>query len=551
MSTLISRQIWILVVASSATLSSGCAVNPLVTWTRPAAEASPVSLAYAQRYADAARSGYQRAKQDYVSASTGLNSTLLGLGVVGTALAVSKAHRDVLLGTALVGGTSYAYGKQSLNPQHMLVYEAGIDAIGCAKEAVGPLAMSKEDRTLLESAMGVVETSVIAASRAKAVASGALLEWNATGPSSTAEDAAAQAAISSAAAAIDAGNKSVTSGRLLITRASQSGDKLVNAVEKIDSAVNKAISATLPDPSSVFKVISSLAGFSAGIVPGSDAFINAAIATSTAALKPPVAPQAGMLDTSGRNNEAQGRSLFNALVKLNQATDELNLALARVNGRLPTEDALLGLQALKDCGVTDVAFALKASPAKVTFTAGADRKSGFTISGGTPPYAARPQFSPVQGVTVVPPVPYDSTVGVEITKDAPVQTVPVIVMDAAKPSKTLVVMVEITAAEGGKSGPDPAAAPQAGSLPTDATGLARAINRQVVFQRADTDLSIGTNAIVKSATDVPVTLRCKPKPPQCIKAADAAGTLVKAVGAPSKLASVLKVKGAAGCICPG
>ena len=103
----------------------------------------------------------------------------------------------------------------------------------------------------------------------------------------------------------------------------------------------------------------------------------------------------------------------------------------------------------------------------------------------------------------------------------------------------------------GKSGPDPAAAPQAGSLPTDATGLARAINRQVVFQRVDTDLSIGTNAIVKSATDVPVTLRCKPKPPQCIKAADAAGTLVKAVGAPSKLSSVLKVKGAADCICPG
>ena len=538
-------------MASSAALSSGCAVNPLVTWPRPPAETSPVSLEYAQRNADAARSGYRRAKQDYVTASTGLNSTLLGLGVVGTALAVSKAHRDALLGTALVGGTSYAYGKQNLNPQHMLVYEAGIDAIGCAKEAVAPLAMSEKDRALLETAMDQVEKYVITVSRAKAVASSALLAWNATGPSSADEGAAAQVAVSSAAAAIDAGNKSVTSGRLLITRAGQAGDKLVNAVEKIDSAVNKALSATLPDPSSVFKVISGLAGFSAGIVPGSDAFINAAIATSTAALKPPVAPEAGLLDTSGRSNEAQSRNLFNALVKLNQATDELNLALARVNGRLPTEDALLGLQALKDCGVTDVAFALKTSPAKVTFTAGADRKSGFTISGGTPPYAARTQFSPVQGVTVVAPVPYDSTVGVEITKDAPVQTVPVIVMDAAKPSKTLVVIVEITAAEGGKSGADPAPAPEAGTLPTDATGLAKAINRQVTFKRADTELSVTTPANVKSATDVPVTLRCKPKPPQCIKPANAAGTLVKAVGAPGKFSSVLKVKGPADCICPG
>ena len=130
----------ITIVMIGATSLSGCAFSPLVSWPRPELRTSPLPLVDAQRYAEEARRAYRAARDKHVQAMTGLNSGLLGLGVLGTALAVAKAHRDALLGTAFIGASAYAFGQQNLNVQHRLVYEAGIEAIGCAKDAVQPLA---------------------------------------------------------------------------------------------------------------------------------------------------------------------------------------------------------------------------------------------------------------------------------------------------------------------------------------------------------------------------------------------------------------------------
>ena len=238
---------------------------------------------------------------------------------------------------------------------------------------------------------------------------------------------------------------------------------------------------------------------------------------------------------------------------MNEASDGLKLALANVNGRLPTEESLKGLQSVKDCGLGDVSFSMKAVPAAPSITAGADRKTSFTISGGTPPYHVELQVTPVKGVTVVSPKPFDKTVFFEITKDAVAGTVPVIVMDASKPSKTLVVSVELMKASDGGA-VDNTVAPESAPLmkaPATTGALADRLNAIKVFKRKDGgEFSITTPATRKSDTLVEIGLRCKPPPKSgiCIPSVEATQTLAEAASAPG-MAKLLNIAPLAGCIC--
>ncbi|MCV2362613.1 hypothetical protein LNV23_04010 [Paucibacter sp. DJ1R-11] len=531
---------------------TGCAVNPLVSWQRPEAKASPVPLVDAQRYADEARKAYRDARDKHVQAVTGLNSGLLSLGVLGTGLAVAKSHKDALLGTAFLGATAYAFGQQNLNVQHRLVYEAGIDAIGCAKDAIQPLAMSISDRQGLEIAMPVLDAALAKASSARAVATVALATWRRTDPEDSELEKSAKAAITASGQAIDAGTASVTSGRQLIRRSDGAGDALISAVERIDGAVNKAVTATLPDPSSVFKVISGLPGFAAGIVPGSDAAFTAALAKSSASFKPEAAPQSGNLNTKGVVNANEGYALYNAVAGLIAATDAVKLALAQVNGRLPTEETLRGLQSAKECGLGDVSFALSVVPSAPTITAGANRKTPFVVSGGTPPYTVQLQVTPVKGVNLITPAPFDRTVVFDITTEAVAGTVPVVVMDASRPTKSMVVSVEILAAEGGAKDEE-TPSPESGKLraPKTATDLAQRINAAAVFKHKDgVELSVANPATRKSDTQVDLGLRCKPLPKngKCLPAAEVAQTVADTVAA-SGMAKLLRIAPTASCVC--
>lgn len=534
---------------------TGCAINPLVTWERPALGARPATLVEAQAFADAARMGYQRKRQAFVEGTTGLNAGLLGLGVLGVGLALASAHRDALVGTALVGGSAYAFGQQNLNRQHLLVYEAGIDAIGCAKEAVLPLTMASADAAALEGAMREVETALGETARRRADAQVALLAWKAADPQDGRVAVAAQSAITAAGSAIDAGRANVTQGRQLVLRAGLAGEHLVQAVERIDAAVNKAVTAQLPDPASVFKVIAGLPGFAGGIVPGADAALGDVVAKAGAALKPAVVTQSGNLNQSFRSIDAQAAVLDRALAALAAATDQLLTALAKVNGRLPTESALAGVAALKACGIAEGLGALKVAPAALTVPAGAERKTSFMVSGGTPPYVARLQVTPVEGVVVQSPAPFDSVVSVEITAKAQAQTVPIVVMDSAKPSGTVTVALEIQPAGAGGATESQSArldgvAPAALADPAE---VARAINRQKSFALPDTDLVVATSAAVQAGSSaITVVLRCKTPPKACYTANAAARLLATTVRATPSVAALIQPRGTSNaCICAG
>jgi hypothetical protein len=401
--------------------------------------------------------------------------------------------------------------------------------------------MSKGDRDKLDEATTQLEQTIIKTSKARAAVSAQLAARGGGGGADL--SGAATTAVAAAGTAINTANASVASGRLAIRRANEAGDSLVAAVERIDAAVNKAITATLPDPSSVFKVIAGLPGFAGGIVPGSDAALKAALAKSSAAL----APQAGTLNLAAADDQA----LVKSLMTLEIATDELQLALARVNGRLPTEAALAGLQALKTCNLGDVSFSLKAVPEAPSITAGSAGKIRFTITGGTPPYLVDLQPSPVTGVSVVQPAPFDTSVFFEITPDAVAGTVSVLVMDASKPTKSIVVPVEILPATSAAVAGEGGVVPNSGSLrPSDATSLARAINSRRIFQHAGSiELSVPNPAIPKTASRVELGVRCKPMPAQCIPVDAARKTLAAGVSAPANLAAMLQFNPAPGCLC--
>jgi len=532
-----------LLVAATCLALAGCAVNPIAQWAPPEPkEAQPVSLGYAHRYADAARDGYQRALRDQVQAQVGLNSGLLGLGALAVGLAASSVHKDVVLGTAFLGGTVYAFGQQNLSKQRLLIYQAGVDAIGCAKRAVAPLAMSDADVKLLGASLELLERRTASTIAARAAVADALAAWNAQSPTEGEGAATAQAASSAAGSAIDTANRTTTSGRQAISKMRVVGDQLVNAVDKIDAAVVKATLDTLPDPSSVFKVIPGLAGFAGSIVPGADAAITAAMGKR----KTEFTPQGkSFRSAQGKDISAHAAQLAASITKLNAETDQLIAQLAKVNGLLPSAEALASPDALRDCGVADVGFALKSVPEKVIVPAGVERTS-FQVSGGVTPYVTKTPFSPYP-VSAPSPTPHEGTVNVEIAKDTKPGTYSVTVFDSSKPAKVLVVNIEVQGAAA--EAPDAPAAPQGKAL-TGASAVAQAISKKRQFQHAGgVELTLTKPAKPKSESEIPLSLRCNPKPAQCIPPADAAKTIVNAVGGDAlKFQSALKPAGA-GCIC--
>lgn len=544
----------VLLMMVTCLVATGCAVSPIAQWTPPQPkEAQPVSLGYAHRYAEAARDGYQRALREQVDSQVGLNSGLLGLGALAVGLAASKGvHKDVVLGTAFLGGTAYAFGQQNLTKQRLLIYQAGIDAIGCAKRAVVPLTMSDEHLKSLDASLLALDQQIGATVRAKSQVAQDLARWNSEAPDGAGASAAAQAAIGAAGTAIDNANKSSIAGRQTMLKVRQVGDQLVNAVDKIDAAVVKATLETLPDPKSVFTVIPGLAGFAGSIVPGADTAITAAVNKRRDGFAPEGKSLKGK---QGQDITSLGLQLSVSIANLNAATDTLAVTLTRVNGLLPTADALGSTDALKDCGVADVALPFKATPDKVALPSGADIRTSIHVSGGVAPYIAKLQFTPTPGVTVQSPAPFEGTVSIDVTKDAKAGTYPVVVMDSSRPSKTLVVNVDVEASTPTDGAGTEGGTPAAGTTPqgkplTGAAAVAQAITKKRQFQHVGgVELTLLRPATRRSETEITLGLRCSPKPAACIAPVDAGRTIVTAVGGDaSRFLGALKISGA-DCIC--
>lgn len=528
--------------------ASGCAVNPVVTWTPPPNDATrtATNLDYASAYARNVQEAYKKEIARQAGVSSDLSSGLVAMGALALALAAGKAHRDAVAGVALLGGTGYALGNMNLNKQRLLILQAGHEAIGCARNAVIPLRMSDKERGAIEDALIALDTAGPALDVAEVRSRAALAAYKKAGGLATSDAAVrASAALEAAAAVSTAVAGASGSGRVLVTQSRQAGERLIAAVDKIDAAVVRASIDNQPDLTSVPKVIAGLAGFAAQIAPGAgvDKVIAAGLAAGTEKLKSGPLRLVNALPADEPLNDAS-QALENAMAALQT---QLRIVQSYL---LAYQPGTAALEALKDCGVTDVYFPLKASVEKLVFATGTDATKGFVLSGGAKPYVVELADSPITGLSIKGPAPFETRVQVTLTKDVTKpQSASVLVMDSSNPMKTLhlpITIGEQPAAPSAAAGAAAGAAPKVAALPD----VVDALNDGFSFTLDKIQVTPGQKAQA-TGDAITVGVTCTPKPAAPFEQATIRDKLLDTVAPDKKfvpLAAKVKVLPSSNCV---
>lgn len=446
-----------LTLACAAVLA-GCATsNPLVTWDRsdrvPAGSTDPMALAKAR--AGALRSALEAKRSEQVGGTANLNNALLGLGVLTTGLALGKVHRDAFTVTAGLAGASVLFGQQNLPKPRAALFESGIKAVNCALRAVGPIDMGgdQRDRFVADSAELAKAQSELRTARATARAR---LD-DAIAQNLSAEKASAALERLNAVGVISA-QAVASQGEVadLLWRLQAAANELTHVIESIGAQVNELTAGTVGDPANVPTLLSGLAAIAGRYAPG------LGVDTRITALS---APPASSGDGSGQAGKLGLKDPSNP--KLDDealAMKALNTALAQAERRADAVDALqrpLALRltafkgfaaadALKTCGVADLALQLVLSATELSFKPGVKQGQSVLLSGGVKPYIARLRETEAGGVEVKSPVPGDSNVEINLAASATgPRVLHVDMMDNANPRqlKTVVVTIQAAAAD--------------------------------------------------------------------------------------------------------
>ena len=473
-----------IVVACAASLAA-CA-SPIVRWQAPSGtEEKPQTLAYARAYAATAREAYRSEIASQFNASNNLGAGLIGLGSLVAALAAGSAHRDAILGTTLLGGTAYAVGQWNLRPQRLLIYQAGVEGMNCALAAVIPLSMSDTDLGSLRAGLADIEARVGSTNAAIDVAAAALAPLRSRlEPADIARD---DAILTAAADAVVLANKVLPAGRQLAARVQRVGLELISTVDRIAAAVDKAVQSTLPDLSSVPKIVAGLAGNAGSFAPGSgvEASLKEALANAG------ITPKSGSLIDQNASAEAKARKLETddletKLVAVDKQRRELLAAVAGVQARISAVDSSATADALKSCGVADLPLGLKLTADKLSFPGGTDASKAFVISGGNKPYVLELLDSPVDGLSVKGPVPGESRAQVSVTQALTSGSFSLLVMDSSAQMQTQKVSIEVGAPVAGITS-------KSGVLPNTGSALQQIV--QAIKQQTNFTVNTGGKSV--------------------------------------------------------
>ena len=495
-----------IVVACAASLAA-CA-SPIVRWQAPSGtEEKPQTLAYARAYAATAREAYRSEIASQFNASNNLGAGLIGLGSLVAALAAGSAHRDAILGTTLLGGTAYAVGQWNLRPQRLLIYQAGVEGMNCALAAVIPLSMSDTDLGSLRAGLADIEARVGSTNAAIDVAAAALAPLRGSlVPTDIARD---DAILTAAADAVVLANKVLPAGRQLAARVQRVGLELISTVDRIAAAVDKAVQSTLPDLSSVPKIVAGLAGNAGSFAPGSgvEASLKDALANAG------ITPKSGSAidQNASAKIKLETDDLETKLVAVDKQRRELLAAVAGVQARISAVDSSATADALKSCGVADLPLGLKLTADKLSFPGGTDASKAFVISGGNKPYVLELLDSPVDGLSVKGPVPGESRAQVSVTQALTSGSFSLLVMDSSAQMQTQKVSIEVGAPVAGITS-------KSGVLPNTGSALqqiVQAIKQQTNFTVNTGGKSVGLTIakhleprIGKNQNTIELTLTC-------------------------------------------
>jgi hypothetical protein len=425
------------------TLLGGCATSRLPSWEPvPTASGSHITLSEARTYAQRARGAYVQALDSEVSAQSNLGNTLIGVGTLTAGLAAFKAHRDAVIGAALLGGSGYAFGQWNISRQRQLVYIAGMDAINCAVAAANPFDASDEDRRTLRDALGALETELTQyGSGIDAVtAEAATLPQDDT---TADERAGAAAAVAAANKLADDGRQVLAGGRQAVVKLHRIGGELIAAVDRIGNAVNRAVLETIPDLAAIPKVVGALGTYAGHFAPS--AALDTHIQQRFAAYAP---TSAGTGDRSIRKPRAAEPSqrLATAISTLQAASTRLGAKITIARSLAMAYDAPPAGTALANCGVT-ISFPLAASPASLTLKGKVEQTYTIVLRGGTKPYSVQQQGALPAGVTVKAPIPFDSAITVTTTNALEhAKSFSLLVLDSANPPNAISVEVASDAA---------------------------------------------------------------------------------------------------------
>jgi hypothetical protein len=501
------RKITCIAIVSAAVLA-GCA-NPIRVIDAPgysltlseAPRHEPRSMREAVQKLNHVRATYYEAVREQASRSQATTSGLVWLGSAIVGLAAGGAHRDAILYPALVGGTAYGLSQTEFDGRRVQIWNEGIKALDCAKEASIPLDLPLERMAQIEKGARALIRQRAATQIARDAADRELAA-NRLAP----DDAAPiQTLISRTDTALAAADQTTASALELLKSAQ--GRELSAAVDRISAKVNETMSTLTLNPAAVRQMIAGIGGFASVFAPG-------------AGLEPFVQTALASYDTQKKTAGAQGAippSVVQAAETLKRDLQKLGNAQSRLASLLGGVSVAGVSSALKKCDVAGVVTALTFDPPVLTLSANKAQTEEVEIKGGLRPYEIRVLGEVPAGMAITST---PDTVLVKVNDQATAGEYRIRVRDSSSPAHSSQLLVKVGqvpasngAATGGTTGSAGAGGAGAAADVSDVAGAWSA------FIGALTDSSFrpvlsGTELQVKSATlkdsRLLVTLACNP-----------------------------------------
>ena len=440
-------------------------------------------MAAAYSKADALRSAFHDKGVELVNAQIDLNNGLLGLGIVALGLAVGKVHKDSFSAIAFGAAGAYSFGQLGISKPRQLVYFQAVDAVNCALKAVSPLDISPDSLKALQGRRQPLEGAITALVQAMQALQG--------------QGGANSTVLLPARTSLLGGQQMVAELDGLPERADKSARDLSLALDEIAAKVNTLAAGTVAESGAVVQILASLGDIAPRFAPG--------LGLDTA-FKPKGSITSQSLMSGGAKDDRQLATLAQLEAAVQAATQVLELQRQSVDEGLKPYRGHAQADALRGCGVADLAVALKADISSLNFSGKTDETQTVRISGGVKPYVVRLRESPAAGVEVRPPLPGDSSVEVHVPAKTATVDRTLLILDRADPPHQLELPIRV---QGGAAAPGAESLGAAGS----AALVKDKLERLILAPQPALVLADGHSYTLKAAAGAPeslvVTMTCQ------------------------------------------
>jgi hypothetical protein len=471
------------------TALGGCA-NPIRVIKAPgydpalsaAPTSEPNSMGEAVRKLHHVRAEYYEAVREQVGASQNVTSGLVWLGAAITGIAAGGAHPDAVLYPALIGGTAYGLSQTQLDARRLQVWQEGIKALDCAKEASLPFDLEPDHLAQIRAALTKVSER-----RAATEAATNQAQREASDPLNNAGGRSAlQDLVKEARAAIALADATSSSARQLVDAAR--GRELSAAVDRIDQQVVATQSNLALNPSAIKGLVAGIGGFASVFAPGAN--IQGIIDSATNAFN-------RKFDVAGAHS-GPARALADASANLQQELRQLATAQSLLSSLLGSVNVDAVSKALKKCDVAEVVTAMSFEPPLLQLDEKKARAEEVEIKGGLRPYEIRVLGEVADGMAITSST---DTIVVKVNDKVPAGEYRVRVRDSSNPPQSRQYVVRV-----GPGGPSGGEKDKDAGVPQAWQSLAEAM-RKFAYDSLN-----GVNFSVTAATlegdRLTVTLKC-------------------------------------------